>query len=255
MSTKSIIFNLSKDIHKWFLLNIVSILVISALILSTLGYSKNDIMIIVSEVTFGAILFNFLFAKMMKKRVEKTINNLFAKVESQLYYDELTSVYNRKAGFDRLMEEIARVRRNGSNLSIAMVDIDNFKSINDKYGHLVGDRVLRHVAMEIKNSLRMNDIVSRYGGEEFLVILPDSDEISAGFAMERVRENISKNPINIGRDKLYITISIGIAEITLNENPIDAIERADNALYRAKYSGKNRIEIAPEYAKKSYYPQ
>ncbi|GAB6182388.1 GGDEF domain-containing protein [Thermodesulfovibrio hydrogeniphilus] len=243
MSAKSIILNLSKDIHKWFLLNIIAILAISSLMLSTLGYSKNDIILIVSGLTVGAIIFNFLFAKIMKKRTEETINNLFAKVESQLYYDELTSVYNRKAGFDRLMEEMARMRRNGGNLSIAMIDIDNFKSINDKYGHLVGDRVLRHIAMEIKKSLRLNDIVSRYGGEEFLVILPDTDEISACFALERVRESISKKPVNIGREKLYITVSIGIAELSFNENPIDAIERADNALYRAKYSGKNRIEV------------
>jgi len=179
--------------------------------------------------------------------MEKIIHYSFEKVETQLYFDELTSVYNRTTGINRLMEEMARSKRHKQHLSVAMLDIDNFKSINDNYGHLAGDRVLNHIALQIKNLLRASDVVSRYGGEEFLIILPETDEIKAFMALERVRENIARRPVKIGNGKLNITVSIGITEVDINDSSTDAIQRADLALLKAKRDGKNRIEIAPKY--------
>jgi diguanylate cyclase (GGDEF)-like protein len=196
----------------------------------------------------GLIISNFTIAKTLKRKMEKIIKHSLDQVENQLYFDELTSVYNRKTGMNRLNEEIARAGRIGKPTCVAILDIDNFKTINDTYGHLVGDRVLRHVALQIKNSLRTCDIVARYGGEEFLIILPDTDEINAIMALDRVKMNIAKKPIRVGREYLNITVSIGVTEISNNEHTLSSIDKADKALYKAKKNGKNKIEVFLNYA-------
>lgn len=247
MDPKILVISIIKDINKFLALNIAVLMMVLSVVFIFGGYDKKELILVVSLAGISSTAVNLLIAKFMKRKMEKTIHRSFEKVENQLYFDELTSVYNRTAGINRLMEEMARIKRNNQHLSIAMLDIDNFKSINDTYGHLAGDKVLNHIAIQIKNSLRTSDIVSRYGGEEFLIILPETDEIKAFMALERVRENIAKKPVKIGSEKLYITVSIGITEVDANMSLTDAIQRADMALLKAKRSGKNKIELAKEY--------
>ncbi|MCS7216053.1 MAG: GGDEF domain-containing protein [Thermodesulfovibrio sp.] len=247
MNPKALIISLTKDINRFLVSNIGVLMVILSFIFLTGGYDKKEFILAVCLSGLISLTFNLLSAKIMKRKMERIIYNSFERVETQLYFDELTSVYNRKSGINRLIEEMARAKRNKQPLSIAMLDIDNFKTINDTYGHLVGDKVLNHIALLIKNFLRASDIVSRYGGEEFLIILPETDEIKAFMALERVRENIAKRPLKVGNDKLYLTVSIGMAEVYFNDTLTDFIHRADMALLQAKRTGKNRIEIAPKY--------
>jgi diguanylate cyclase len=211
-------------------------------------YKQKEVLAGILLAGLGLIISNFTIAKTLKRKMEKIIKHSLDQVENQLYFDELTSVYNRKTGMNRLNEEIARAGRIGKPTCVAILDIDNFKTINDTYGHLVGDRVLRHVALQIKNSLRTCDIVARYGGEEFLIILPDTDEINAIIALDRVKMNIAKKPIRVGREYLNITVSIGVTEISNNEHPLSSIDKADKALYKAKKNGKNKIEVFLNYA-------
>jgi len=248
MNIRQISINLSKNMNRFIVLNILMLIATWAIFLYFNKYEQKEVLAGILLAGLGLIISNFTIAKTLKRKMEKIIKHSLDQVETQLYFDELTSVYNRKAGMNRLNEEIARARRSGKPICVAILDIDNFKIINDTYGHLVGDRVLRHVALQIKNSLRTCDIVARYGGEEFLIILPDTDEINAIMALDRVKMNVAKKPIRVGREYLYITVSIGVKEISYNEHPLSSIDKADKALYQAKKNGKNKIEVFLNYA-------
>lgn len=247
MNPRTLVMSITKDINKFIVLNIAALMLALSCLFIFGDYDKKEFIFVISLAGIMSLTVNLLIAKIMKRKMEKIIHHSFEKVENQLYFDELTSVYNRTAGISRLIEEIARIKRNSQHLSIAMLDIDNFKSINDTYGHLVGDRVLNYVAMQIKNFLRASDVVSRYGGEEFLIILPETDEINAFMALERVRENIAKKPLRIGNEKLYVTVSIGVTEVDADDDSTEAIHRADIALLQAKRTGKNKIELASRH--------
>ena len=133
---------------------------------------------------------HFILFKYYKKRTETELNSTFERLHDELNFDELTNVYNRKAGTMRFREELERTTRTGEKLSIAMIDADNFKSINDTYGHLAGDEVLRTIASTIKSKLRTNDVLFRYGGEEFIIIMPNTSEHDASIPLERLREEL-----------------------------------------------------------------
>ncbi|WP_176847064.1 diguanylate cyclase [Roseicitreum antarcticum] len=159
--------------------------------------------------------------------------------------DALTGLWNRRYLDDHLGAEVSALRRRPGALSLLMVDIDHFKHINDTYGHPVGDSVIQEVAEEIKQMSRKSDIVCRYGGEEFAVILKDTDSADALIIAERLREKIFMRDFSDGRKKLRVTVSIGIAssdqlapDMVL---PGAIIEAADRTLYRAKTEGRNRI--------------
>jgi len=155
------------------------------------------------------------------------------------YRDILTGLYRREFLEELVQQEFYRSKRYGYHFSILMIDIDNFKQINDKYGHLFGDKVLRTVAGIIRKNLRKSDIAVRYGGEEFLVVLPHTDLRRAAVVAERIRKAIEETKI----DKVQVTVSIGVADNSLVENFKDLIQKADSALYKAKRTGKNKVVI------------
>jgi diguanylate cyclase (GGDEF)-like protein len=163
--------------------------------------------------------------------------------------DSLTGVYNRRYIDRRLMEEIARARRHGHALSCLYLDIDHFKHINDNYGHLTGDEVLREVAARIKTELRQSDALARFGGEEFVALLSDTDLPSAVIVAERIRVSIADTPFQLSHLKpMQVSISIGVATLTDGERSeaiepiaLQLIAKADHALYEAKETGRNRV--------------
>jgi diguanylate cyclase (GGDEF)-like protein len=155
--------------------------------------------------------------------------------------DALTELPNRGAYDKRLIEEIQRSGRSGDSLCLAVIDIDLFKSINDKYGHSVGDKTLQIVSKSLRKTFRATDYVARYGGEEFVGILINTDPNEVLVPLEKVRKAIESIPFVIKKDRLNITISIGVTELRPTDDAESLFDRADKALYEAKQTGRNKI--------------
>ncbi|MFN3790992.1 DUF484 family protein [Massilia sp.] len=163
--------------------------------------------------------------------------------------DSLTGVYNRRYIDRRLVEEIARARRQGYRVSCMYIDIDHFKQVNDSVGHAGGDEVLREVANRIKAELRMSDALARFGGEEFVVLLIDADLESASMVAQRIRASVALNPVHLNTgEEVPVTVSIGVASLDDFERDHaiegvaqDLVAQADTALYQAKANGRNRV--------------
>ncbi|MBE9159318.1 diguanylate cyclase [Nodosilinea sp. LEGE 06152] len=163
--------------------------------------------------------------------------------------DSLTHIYNRRHFIELASQELARSARFNRPVTLLMIDIDHFKTINDTYGHLVGDTVLRDIALRIKTNLRQSDILARYGGEEFILMMPETDQTQALSGAERLRQMIATTPFDSGSDPLSVTASIGLSCWPANPDanaPLphinDLISKADLALYRAKHSGRNQTQ-------------
>jgi len=157
--------------------------------------------------------------------------------------DDATGLFNKRRLFEQLQAEIARARRYGEILSCLMLDIDEFKQVNDTYGHQAGDEVLRQIGSLLRRSLRVTDFVARYGGEEFTVLLPRTDNSGAYRVAENLRRTMKAYEFILSSARVHLTVSIGIASCTKFDK-LDAqqiILRADNALYRAKRSGRDRV--------------
>ncbi|SFM86083.1 GGDEF domain-containing protein [Thermodesulforhabdus norvegica] len=170
-------------------------------------------------------------------RMHKNLQQAYQKIEELALHDELTGIYNRRAILGYLKEEIERASRYDIPLSVSLADIDHFKSINDTYGHLVGDKILRELAAHIKGCIRSTDRVGRYGGEEFLIILPHTPISRALSCMERCRSDIEGSLF----EGLRITVSFGIAALRPEDDLDSLLSRADKALYEAKNRGRNRV--------------
>jgi len=164
-------------------------------------------------------------------------------------HDRLTAVWNRGAILDLLAGEMERSRRSQDSLGIVMVDVDFFKNVNDRHGHLVGDAVLREVGCRLASALRSYDAVGRYGGEEFLVVVPGCDAANLVVTAERLRRRIADQPVDTAAGPVSVTISLGLVAAQANHSGlVDAhalLRNADQALYAAKNRGRNRVEIAP----------
>ncbi len=167
--------------------------------------------------------------------------SLFREIKALSMRDGLTGLYNHAFVIKALEEEIERSKRYNSQLSILLVDIDDFKKINDTYGHLAGDYVLSKVAQILKQGLRTIDTVSRYGGEEFLAILPETDGPRALTVGERLRRDVAREDFTYGGERINLTISGGVADFSLGGDVNKMIKEADDNLYKAKREGKNRI--------------
>ncbi|MBA4347873.1 MAG: GGDEF domain-containing protein [Clostridiales bacterium] len=159
--------------------------------------------------------------------------------------DPLTGILNRRFGMVRLHEEYSRSVRRGVPLAILMFDIDHFKQVNDTYGHVVGDRVLRNIASQIRQGIREGDVLLRYGGEEFMVILPGASKEDAFAIAERVRHIVRENITTYGENKINVTISVGLDSMpeTTISGEMELIANADEALYRSKNAGRDRTTI------------
>ena len=167
---------------------------------------------------------------------------LYERVEMLAITDGLTGVYVRRHLVERLEGELDRSRRFGYKLSFLMVDIDLFKHVNDEYGHLVGDTVLRQVAEAVKKSVREVDFVGRYGGEEFAVGLIETDESTAAIVAERIRKSVESREFKAYGENIQVTVSVGCATYSPTLSSVNQmIEAADAALYQAKRLGRNRI--------------
>lgn len=163
-----------------------------------------------------------------------------AELAQQARHDALTSLHNRMAANEQLQEEHLRYKRTGAPYAVLLLDVDHFKRVNDTFGHDAGDRVLRHIADTLLNSARATDFVARFGGEEFLLLLPETDAAGAAVLAEKIRAAVEQSQApDVGR----ITLSIGLATAdAADAQPEAAVKRADLALYRAKAGGRNRVE-------------
>jgi diguanylate cyclase (GGDEF)-like protein len=158
--------------------------------------------------------------------------------------DPLTGIGNRRLLMDYLKAETARAERMGRPLTIALADVDRFKTINDNYGHEAGDRALVEIANAIKSGVRDYDICGRWGGEEFLVVMPEINAADGALVVERMRKAIEKLDIEAGSDLIKLSATFGIAERRPDENMSETIRRADAAMFEAKRQGRNRYQIA-----------
>lgn len=167
---------------------------------------------------------------------------LFKEVQEMTITDGLTRLFNRRYFSERLEEELSRSKSFSYPLTFLMIDIDRFKDINDHFGHLVGDVILKEIAETVKSGIRLVDFAGRYGGEELAVVLAETNKQQALFASERIRQSVSSRIIKAYDEDLKVTVSIGIAsfpEDGLKSGSL--IEKADAALYKAKQEGRNRI--------------
>ncbi len=170
----------------------------------------------------------------------RRIQDAFRKAISEL--DPLTGLHNRQIMLPELERERQRALRTGSPCTIAIADIDHFKQVNDTHGHAVGDEVLATTAGRFVSGLRPYDVVYRYGGEEFLICLPNTDAESAGRVLERLRGLIESEPMRIAKgETLPVTVSFGLAQIVKDASLKDIMVRADKALYAAKRGGRNQV--------------
>jgi len=186
----------------------------------------------------------------MRERAQSTeaeiakLHQELDRVSIQARHDSLTGALNRKGLDEALVRELSVVRRKETPLCMALLDIDNFKKINDKLGHATGDAALAHLASVTRDVMRPQDTLARYGGEEFVLLLPDTALDKGVEAMTRLQRELTKRFFMSGAEKVLITFSAGVAQLAPDESGPDAIKRADQAMYLAKRAGKNRVLAA-----------
>ena len=170
---------------------------------------------------------------------------IMKKIQVDAKLDFLTKVANRRAFEARLSEELARTQRHGNRFSLIMFDLDHFKQVNDRHGHVVGDKMLQVVAHLMEEQIRVTDCVGRFGGEEFVVLLPETSARQGWVVADKIRRAIENSGLKHERSIIKITVSAGVGEVAAAGDTIETlIARVDAALYRAKQAGRNRVELA-----------
>lgn len=180
-------------------------------------------------ITFSLLIHLYLSLKEKERKLEELAT-----------IDDLTRLPNKRSIQEHLVREFNRAKRKGSPLSVAVMDLDDFKWINDTYGHLVGDRILREFASILRKNLRVTDIVGRFGGDELIIIMPETDLKMAINTVERLRrviESATFKPVG------NLTVSVGVTELREGDTPEELLRRADEKLYQAKREGKNRVVV------------
>ncbi|NWF65435.1 MAG: sensor domain-containing diguanylate cyclase [Chloroflexi bacterium] len=184
------------------------------------------------------------YSKKLARNKQIEMEAVLAQAQEVAHVDPLTFLPNRRTIIKDLQSEVMRAERYRSLFSISVVDIDNFKMINDNYGHPVGDEVLRHVALLLRDSIRHPDVVGRYGGEEFIILLPNSDKHAAAEQAARLCREIRSHTVRSKDHEMRVSISIGIAEFKVGEDSWHSLlKRADNAMFTAKNNGRDRWVI------------
>jgi diguanylate cyclase len=199
------------------------------------------------SLTIGRCMFLGIFASSLRQSLYKRglqLKEAYKRIEELAELDELTGSFNRRCIMRMLEDEIARAHRSNTPLAVALIDLDWFKRINDAYGHPTGDEVLRTFAITVFANIRAIDRFGRYGGEEFLLILPDTSHDTAARILDRQRQIIAELDWSAFSPGMSVTISAGVAALAPNEAPDALLARADSALYKAKAQGRNRIVSA-----------
>ena len=168
---------------------------------------------------------------------------LFEKMQRQATTDGLTGLVNHKTFYELLERELWRSRRYDGQISLIMVDVDNLKEVNDAFGHRAGDKVIKEISKRIKKCIRQIDIAARYGGDEFAVILLNTSLIDASVVAKRMIDMVAKTPAIWDKEKITLSISIGLGQYDAEASPEDITSRSDQALYTAKQAGKNTVRI------------
>jgi diguanylate cyclase (GGDEF)-like protein len=216
----------------------VTVLTVAGIITFTrLGFYAVDIGMVAD-----ALLLTLALADFVRKN-----KNARVEAERTAQIDLLTGLNNRR-GFLPVAESIWSlvVSRKNRNICVAMIDIDHFKSINDQYGHTAGDRILKKIGSELDRSRRHGDLLARWGGEEFTLLLPETDEAEARIVAERIRQNIEKLEVQDDGKIIKCTISVGVASRHSENVTLDhAIASADEQLYQSKIQGRNRVSTGP----------
>jgi diguanylate cyclase (GGDEF)-like protein len=199
------------------------------------------------EASFATFLWVMLFLMLVINLTLAAllVIRLLLRIRKLAERDHLTGCWNRGSLEARLQVEYDRNRRSGEHLSCVFLDVDHFKKVNDGRGHQAGDAALLHTAKLLVEQLREMDTVGRYGGEEFVVLLPGTHLTGAREVAEKLRKALEANPVRFKDDTFSITASFGVASLTGNESQEGFLQRADAAMYQAKQSGRNRVETAP----------
>jgi diguanylate cyclase len=167
--------------------------------------------------------------------------------QNEAVSDPLTGLPNRRALDPALSREVARARRNKTPLCVAVIDVDHFKRVNDQYGHAAGDAALVHLAQVLKPGVRETDMLARFGGEEFALVLPETPLVGAEFTMNRLLRAIERAPLTFEGKEIAIRFSAGLAEWHSDESPEQIMQRADEAMYRAKAAGRARVVVSESH--------
>lgn len=176
-----------------------------------------------------------------RRNHEKNMSMLISTLQKLAYIDELTMLPNRRSFFEQYQKVTSLAARKGRSSVLAILDLDRFKLINDNYGHLVGDKVLKGVSLVLQKKLRIEDVVGRIGGEEFACLLPETDLNGAKIVLERIRQAIEGETFLVGDGQtIHVSTSIGFVKIENKTSPEEAFKMADMALYQAKNSGRNK---------------
>lgn len=189
--------------------------------------------------TATVMMYSIGLVLMAKERSESRLQHL-------ALHDVLTGTLNRRAILERFAVELDQARQQQASLAVAMIDIDHFKRINDLYGHLAGDEVLCHCVRQLQQRLRQGDCLGRYGGEEFLLLLPGADRSGAMAALQGLREAIARNPASFAGDQIELRFSVGLwcGVPGLKDSTASLLAQADAALYQAKAAGRNTVHMA-----------
>lgn len=210
-------------------------------------------MLVLASVVFVVMMVIFICTVLVLRPIIRTLLK-GAELLKMSHRDGLTGLYNHAYMQVRLDEQVALSQRTENALSVIMVDVDHFKQVNDQYGHQAGDEVLRQIAIAIKDSLRTADLASRYGGEEFMLILSSTDRKGALICAERLRHKVERKVVHVHSADIRVTISLGLACYTGQNHKLgrqEIVRAADMALYESKHSGRNRTTVADSLCQES----